>query len=81
MAAAMVVDARLQAVAVMVAAMVVDVRPLAVAVTVVGTPLRAAGATMVAEDVPPRAAVEGIQPRVTAVEDSRTMDPIAEGKD
>jgi len=81
MAAAMVVDVRPRVVAGLVVAMVVDIRPRVAAATAVDIPHRAAGATMAVEDVPPRAVVEGIQLRATAVEDSRIMDPIAEGKD
>jgi len=79
--AATAADARLRAVAIMVAGLVVDVRPRVAAATAVDIPHRAAGATMAVEDVPPRAVVEGIQLRATAVEDSRIMDRIAEGKD
>ena len=67
MAEATAVDAP-QAVAVMVeVAMVVDAPP-------------AVAAIMVAAGTPHRAAVEAILLRVTAVEDSRTVDPIVEGK-
>jgi hypothetical protein len=91
MVAAMVVDAPLPAVVGTVAAMAVHV-PLPVAAVMVEVAtavdaLRAvaalaadilppaAAAIMVAEGVPPRA----VQLRATTVEDSRIMDPIAEG--